>query len=285
MRRNALFASVLVLVTAGAALGQTVTATLESTQNGQTVAPGTAIDWIIKVTVSTGDNLGLAAIACDLVQDSGNPEKIDIPPGDPNSVDATMQQFSRPAGISNPGETYPASGYTGVQRGGVGFKDVVQIGGAQNTFGEAGSTMGQDYTVQQGIGQSGPQVIASGKFDAPATEGGYTFRLDNVLANVLVTVGTPPEHSTVVPATTDASGAEFTFTVQIGPVICRGDTNCDNQIDFFDVNSFVDALVKEIYCDGTGDNADINGDGTPDFFDINPFVEMLTDNTLPLPCP
>jgi hypothetical protein len=87
------------------------------------------------------------------------------------------------------------------------------------------------------------------------------------------------------------AGGDFTLTggfwigVISGPEVCRGDANCDGQIDFFDINGFVDALVKGIYCDETGDNSDINGDGTPDFYDINPLVKLLTDNTLPLPCP
>ena len=67
-------------------------------------------------------------------------------------------------------------------------------------------------------------------------------------------------------------------------LICRGDTNCDGKIEFADINSFVDAIVKDIYCDGTGANADMNGNGSVGFEDINPFVDLLTKNTLPIYC-
>jgi hypothetical protein len=278
-----LLASFVVLAVVGVAAGQSVTVTLESSQSGQSVAAGTTIDWTIKVVVSTGDNVGLAAVVADVVQDPNNPERFDIPPADPNSLDATMLQFSRPAGLSNPGETDPTSGYTGVQRGEMGMKDLLQVGGAQNTFGQAGTLMGHDFNVASGVGQSGAQIVASGSFPAPATSGTYVFRLANVMANVLESVATPPAHSPVVAATVDATGGEFSFTV--GPSVCRGDANCDGEISFGDINGFVDAIVKDIYCDGTGDNSDLDENGSVGFEDINPFVDLLTKNTLPIPCP
>lgn len=75
--------------------------------------------------------------------------------------------------------------------------------------------------------------------------------------------------------------------VPAAPPICRGDTNCDGQISFGDINPFVDALINGIYCDGTGANTDMTEDVPVHvgFEDINPFVELLTMNTLPIVCP
>jgi hypothetical protein len=76
-----------------------------------------------------------------------------------------------------------------------------------------------------------------------------------------------------------------TFAVGVAPPVCRGDTNCDWQVDFDDINPFVIAIVSGIYCDGTGANADVNGDGRADFDDIVPFTILLTQNPLPILCP
>jgi YVTN family beta-propeller protein len=73
--------------------------------------------------------------------------------------------------------------------------------------------------------------------------------------------------------------------IAVAPPVCRGDTNCDGQVDFGDINSFVDAIVYDIYCDETGENADIDENGSVGFEDINPFVELVTTNPLPIPCP
>lgn len=267
---------------------------LESSIAGQSLKPGDPVDWTIKVTVSTGDNLGLALVTADLVQDAGNPAKLDIPPGDPNSIPAVMIGFNRPGGITNPGEGGAASGYIGVQRGDAGEMNLIQAGGAQNTFGQPGSIFGTDPDVDGGIGQSGPQVILSGSFNAPATQGAYTFRLANAKANVLTAINTPPDFSPVAAATVNLDNASFTFNVG-DLTICPGDLNCDDQIDFADINPFVLALSnwqawKQTYPDCPEKNADINGDGLyggPNGFgDINPFVALLASGGgNPIPCP
>lgn len=92
---------------------------------------GDTIDWTIYVSVSIGDNEGLALICCDLVQDVDNPAKLDLPPGDPGSIDTTMQNFDRPAGITNPGEGGADSGYIGVQRGTAGEMNLIQTDGGR----------------------------------------------------------------------------------------------------------------------------------------------------------
>jgi hypothetical protein len=288
MRKHVLFSIVAVLVTTGVALGQSVTFTLESSKAGQTVAASTPIDWTIKISVSTGDNLGLALVECDLAQDPNNPAKFDIPPADPNNSGATMQHFSRPAGICNPGETYPTSGYTGLQRGALNAMNLLQIGGAQNTLGQPGASMGQDVNVIAGVGQSGPQIVAAGVFLAPATSGTYVFRLANKLASTLNSVNAPPTFSpvsiaTVVPTT----GPEISFTV--GQSVCHGDLDCDGTIGFGDINPFVLYLSNYTTWQATytcsAQNGDINGDGSyPSFDDINPFVSLLSQQPPPA-CP
>jgi hypothetical protein len=258
---------------------------------GQTISAGTTVNWSVKVGVSTGDNVGLALLACDLVQSASNPAKFDIPFGSAASIPGTMTNFNRPAGITNPGEGANPSGYVGVQRGTAGQMNLVQLGGAQNTFGTAmspGSGIGESAAVLSGIGQGGsPQLVLSGSFVAPATEGSYTFSLQNGVANVLAGVGTPPAFSPVSSATVNLAGASFTFTV--GQTVCHGDMNCDGSIGFADINPFVLYLSNfsswqaTYTCDAH--NGDINGDGTyPAFSDINPFVSLLSQSPAPT-CP
>ena len=239
MRRGAVLSILATLAFTTAALGDpTATVTLESSQAGQTVSAGATIDWTLKVAVSTGDNEGLALISCDLVQDAANPAYLDLPPAD--AVPGPMANFSRPTGISNPGETDPTTGYIGVQRGDAGQMNLIQIGGGQNTFGEAGGVMGTNPVVVPAVGQGGsPETVASGSFAAPAAGGTYVFRVENALANVCTEINTPPAYSPVVAATVDATGATITFTVSAYEV---GDLNCDGAINAFDIDPFVLAL-------------------------------------------
>ena len=60
-----------------------------------------------------------------------------------------------------------------------------------------------------------------------------------------------------------------------------GDTNCDHNVDFGDINPFILALIDpagytSAYPSCPLANADINGDGSVDFADINPFIALLT---------
>lgn len=60
------------------------------------------------------------------------------------------------------------------------------------------------------------------------------------------------------------------------------DINCDNSIDFGDINPFVSAIQGEVdyyleYPDCNWLNADCNEDGTISLGDINPFVDILMD--------
>lgn len=180
------------------AFAQSVSLSLTSPQNGQSVSPGATINWTIAFTVSTGNNQGLALLSTDLVQDETNPDLFNLTPA--SGVPAPMSNFSRPAGVSNPGETNPATGYIGVLRGDPGEQNLIQIGGAQNTFGQArapGSGMAENANVTANVGQSGSVTLATGSFAAPSVSGSYTLRVANAVANVLVQRNNPPAISPV----------------------------------------------------------------------------------------
>ena len=274
--------TILVTLSVAALATPTATLTLESTKNGLTVEPNTPIDWTIKVLVdSTGDNLGLALVSTDFTQDGTNPVGMILPPA--SGVPAGMTNFARVAGIANPDENGIA-GYRGVQRPFTGTtKNLIQIGGGQNTFGQAltGAGIGENATVVTGVGQgTTPQTVATGSFPAPATVGTYTFRLANGLANVL-DLNSPSGFSKVVAATVQGvSTAVLTFTVQLGPSVCHGDMNCDTRVTFADIDPFVEALsgesawhVNHPSCPWL--NADCNNSGTVTFADIDPFVAVI----------
>ena len=280
MQRRLVFSMLAISLFSVTALADpTVTLALEAVKDGQTVGQGIPINWTVKVSVSDGDNAGLALISVNLVQDNGNPAYFNIPPA--NGVPTEMTNFSRPAGISNPGETDPNTGYIGVQRGDSGHKDLIQIGGGQNTFGEAldpGTGIGENANITAGIGQSGAQTVASGTFDAPDTPGVYTFALENAVANVVETLNTPPDYSPVVAATVQFSPASISFTVGSYAI---ADLNCDGSVNSLDIDAFVMALTAPTdynlqYPSCELMLADCNGDSSINSLDIDPFVSLLT---------
>ena len=64
------------------------------------------------------------------------------------------------------------------------------------------------------------------------------------------------------------------------PAFCLGDSDCDGDVDFFDIDPF----VAKLGCPGSGpacndgcqwQNSDVDEDGDVDFFDIDPFVARL----------
>lgn len=266
----------------------TATFNLSSPSNGATVSPGALIQWTITVSVSTGDNLGLALAAVDFVQDAANPTLFDLPAG---TAPAGMTDFDRPDGISNPGPGGVGSAYGGTPAGATGARNLLQIGGAQNTFGLAGNGIGLDYNARAGVGQGGAQILATGTIVAPSAAGLYVFYLENPLANALDEIGTPPDFSPISAALALVGDAEIAFTVESG--ICTGDVNCDDQVDFADINPFVLYLSNQSTWQATypgcpPQNGDINGDGTygqGSFGDINPFVSLLSSQPIPIACP
>jgi hypothetical protein len=282
MRAHLTLVTIAVLATTLAAFATpAATLTLQSSKNGLTVAPSATIDWTIAVQVSSGDNSGLALVSTDFTQDAANPELFILPVA--SGVPAGMTNFARPAGIANPDEGGLA-GYRGVQRPFTGTtKNLIQIGGGQNTFGTAlapGTGIGESATVVLHVGQGTPQTVATGSFAAPATEGTYTFRLANGLANVL-DLNSPPGFSKAVAATVNGvSTAVLTFTVHLGPSICHGDMNCDRRVTFADIDPFVAALSGESAWNVSHPgcpwlNADCNNSGTVNFADIDPFVAVI----------
>lgn len=244
---------------AAAASAQTVTVMLSSPQNGQNVSAGATINWTIGFTASGGDNEGLALLVADLVQDEGNPATLDIPPA--GSVPGAMANFARPAGITNP------AGYSGTQVGAAGARNLLQIGGGQNTFGVAppsGSGLGQSVNVVSGVGQSGAVTLASGSFTAPGTPGEYTFRLANVRANTLVDRNNAPAFSPVSDALVDATAGTITFSV--GGSSCVGDLDGDNDVDLSDL-----AVMLANYGTTSGagpEDGDTDSDGDVDLTDL-----------------
>ncbi len=274
----------LVCVTTMAA--PTATMTLTSPQHNGTVQAGEAVNYTIAVQVSSGDNAGLALVCVDLEQAIANPVKFDLPPTD--AVPGNMAKFARTLGISNPDENLIA-GYRGVQRGTSPGKQLRQIGGAQNTFGAPGGSIGTDPNPLAGVAQGAARTVATGSFLAPATEGTYTFQLTNPLVNVMTAVNTPPQFSPVVSVATsdiNMTGAYITIQVSNAPSFCLGDSNCSGAVDFFDIDPFVGKLgcpsSDPVGCAAgcPWQNSDVDEDGDVDFFDIDPFVATL-GNTCP----
>lgn len=172
------------------------------------VSPGQLITWEIWVRIASLSSKGLALACIDLVQDSGNPLMFHVPPaaGVPNG----MTNFSRPAGITNPDWLFTGSGYTGTQR----YGNLLQIGGAQNTFGSPlSSGIGENDTVVPWLGAGQEVLLACGAFTAPNVSGRYRFRIENGVANVLDEINTPPDFCPVSRANVIYSSRHFSFTV------------------------------------------------------------------------
>jgi hypothetical protein len=78
----------------------------------------------------------------------------------------------------------------------------------------------------------------------------------------------------------NASTPVFYGDLDLRPVL-RGDLNCDDRVNFGDINPFVQRLSAPLayaearpFCADA--NGDINGNGTVGFDDINPFVALLS---------
>ncbi len=268
MKRPSMCCIVVLALAAPLLAGGTATFDLLSPDAGATVAGDHLVEWTIKVTVSVADNMGLALASLDLVQDAGNPAFFNIPAA--TSVPLGMEGFDRPAGISNPDQGGSGSAYGGSSIGMEGAKNLIQVGGAQNTFGAAAGGIGLDVDVDAGVGQGAEgQVIATGSFPMPTTPGAYTFSIQSAIANTLDTINLAPQWSPVSEAAIVMGNPSFSVTV------CQpGDINGDFTLTLEqDLPLFVDLLLGE----STGGEyaqcaADLNGDEHIDGKDIAPFV-------------
>lgn len=272
------FFCILTLASAVPALaGGTVTLDLLSPQSGLNLRDGEAlpaIEWTITAKASAGDNMGFACVSVDLVQDLYNADSTVLRRAD--AVPTEMAGFDRPAGISN-----PVGGYLGTQRGGYfGAVDIVQIGGAQNTFGAPPTTQpplsdfGLDVDVDANVGQTtGGQIVASGSFTPPMALGTYRFSIESPIVNTLDYVNAAPKGSPASPATVTMgpSGGEITFTQCI-----TADADGSFDVTVEDVAAFVDLLVGEVPVDAyTTCAVDLNDDGNVNGEDIQPFIETF----------
>lgn len=191
---------------------------LVSEHAGRSVAPGQEVRWTVRAFVSPLESQGLAFFSFDLVPDATNPAPIELSPADP--APEGMRAFDRPRGFANPGSDPHGSGYGGTPVG----PDLVQVGGAQNTFGftpacfgpDQGICLGTDIDPVRGVGQTASDVVlASGTFTAPDVPGSYTLRLTRALASTLRRVNIAPQPSEVGRAPVLLhEGGELTFEVQ-----------------------------------------------------------------------
>jgi hypothetical protein len=225
------------------------------------------IDWTLQVVDGSGSldpHQGLAMISVDLVQDEGNPELFDIPPAD--GVPGAVLGFAPPAGIGNP------AGYTGTQVGEPGARNLLQIGGAQNTLGVAGNTMGLDVDVDANVGGGDWQVVASGSFDLPTGIGSYLFRIDDqtMMANVLDVVHSPPQHSEVSEIPLVITRGSIGFEVVYG-----GDMNGDCVVNVTDMTLFAAALNSTPGAPNWNPLADLDCGGVVNITDFTIFTSRF----------
>lgn len=238
---------------------------LDSPQDGASLEPGARVDWSISLELA-GESDGLALALVDLTQDPANPEPIDIAPA--ARVPAGMERFDRPLGFSNPAFGEAASGYLGTAvPSSTGGSDLAQIGGAQNTFGVTGESMGQSTAIVQGVGLDGEIVLAHGSLTAPSIPGTYRFVVRDPRVNVLSETREAPLASLVEAAEIDASPASFEFVIEAAG--CNGDCfvrgNCDGEGEL----TITDAIVLLSF-NFLGNSSpppclaacDANGDGT-----------------------
>ncbi len=246
------------LGTSGTRADGLVSFDLASPQDGARVAPGARVEWTITVRDSVDDNLGLALACVDLVQEPNNPELFDLPPAP--GAPPGMENFDRPWGICNPGPS--GSGYGGTPVGPAGERNLVQIGGAQNTLGAPLGPIGLDTDAETGVGRGpGGQVLAEGEFRMPSTPGVYTFLIVRPRANTLASKDDGSGRPIARWADALIGAKMFRIVVE-----CRADLNADGAVDAFDFLLFIDGLSR-----GEA-GADLNGDGEIDALDAAEFL-------------
>ena len=238
---------------------------------GPSVQGGTVVHYGIAAhVIDVGDSgcAGLAAVTADLQQYPltafGSQPPLALTPG---TRGPDLANFDRPLGIANPvpGQiTSSASAFGGtvLDTQGYGYPGLIQIGGAQNTFGMPGTNyLGSSQTPVAGVGlQAQGQVIASGSFIAPTVPGEYALYLENVYVNYLQTVGGPGVPSEVASATVFVGDPVF-FTV----VPCLVDYNHDTVVNSDDLGDFVTDYFTDPPIPGPGGYASACPENDPPY--------------------
>jgi hypothetical protein len=94
------------------------------------------------------------------------------------------------------------------------------------------------------------------------------------------TIGQPDANAVLmIGGTFELSGG---FWPGAAPSICRGDCNCDGNINFADINAFV-AVLQNPSSACSFDNCDVDGSGAINFADINALVDALQNHGGPCP--
>ena len=163
-------------------VNRSATIDLMSPQSNSTVLPNSTVQWSIVIQMDLNTR-GLAGWSADLLQSTSNPSQFDMPPAD--LATSLLSDFDRPRGIANPLVTGAGGGYAGTQVGLPGARNLIQLGGAQNTFGVSLGTIGTDPLVNADIARNAQVTVASGQFFLPSTAGTYCFQLANVRVNSL----------------------------------------------------------------------------------------------------
>lgn len=194
----------------------------------------TVIVWEI-TGKNTGTGAGLAGFSLDLTATlDGNPYSLSSATVSA-PADGSLASFSRPAGFTHDG------GYDGSTVGG----KIIQIGGAQNTIGNAGS--GGPFpvgTVKLGLCQGVEQVLARVQINNPPP-GSLSLAVTNVNANI-INPGQPSNAS--VYFVSAASPVMFGETTVACGACCRGGicggvmtrSSCNSSFYVCDVNAFHD---------------------------------------------
>ena len=210
-------------------------------QHAQVVEVGTHMDWAVAVAQVDPGFLGLAGVSVDLQQYPLNAPAwppIELTPG---THGPELDNFDRPWGIANPvpgqiTSCQSAYGGTFLDYYGDGYKGLIQIGGAQNTFGIPGTTyLGHSQTVVGGVGlEPEGHIIASGSFVAPSVPGIYLLYLENAHANYLTTLGGAGVASDVASATVFVGDFVYFLVVP-----CYLDYNRDIAVNADDLGDFI----------------------------------------------
>jgi hypothetical protein len=259
-------------------VNRTATIDLLSPQSGGTISPNTTVQWSIGIQLDARTR-GVAGWSADLAQSTSNPAFFDIPVA--NTVPSILADFDRPRGIANPLVNGSGGGYSGTQVGVLGTRNLLQIGGAQITFGVSLGNLGTDTVVETGIARSTPVTCASGQFSAPSSTGTYCFHITNIRVNSLESPSGNGSWWVRTPSTTGMNN--FCFTVAV--------IQCDS-IDFNnngafpedqDVTDFFAVLAGGSCSPGnTCNDIDFNNNGAfPEDQDVIDFFNVLAGGTCP----